>query len=391
MKKVGDNYTALNPNVTTEWDFNQQWREKLLTNIAAGTPPDVTYTNLMANSNLANDGALLPLDAYMVLTGLKREDFITAQWDASMWNGKLYACPGGADFLALFCNDDVMTAAGLDPTKPPTSAEELVGQSLAILQKDADGVITRMGWQPDAYQAKQWGFLFGGEWYDDKNQKVTADHPGNIEAFNWIKSYVDELDPDQFTAFNASMGEFYSPGNPFATGKLGFRYDGFWTYDPLDQYAPDIQYGVAFYPTRTGKPEERKDYWIQGWMVAMPANGTQSDAAWGFIKYGFVDEAWKTGCDTLNGNCVVAQMPQFTECLETKLGSDNRITPDLPVFSETGLAGTRFWPSMPVNALYDDEVTRAYDFVIRGEKAAEEALAEVTATVQAELDKVLQG
>ena len=389
MENVGVNYTATNPNVTVKWEFNQEWKAKLLTMIAAGTPPDMNYVNLMTNSSLANEGALLPLDSYMVLTGLKREDFITAQWDASMWDGKLYACPGGADFLALFYNEDVMVDAGLDPKKPPASADEFIQQSLAILQKDSSGTITRLGWSPDAYQYKQWGFLFGGEWYDYRNQKVTADNPANIEALNWIKSYVDKLDPDQLTAFTSSQPGFYSPGNTFATKKSGYQYDGFWAYDALDQYAPDIKYGVGFYPTKTGKPEERKDYWIQGWMVAMPANGKQPDATWDFLSYGFVDEAWKTGCDTLNGNCVIAQMPKFEECLATKLGPENRITPYLNVFADTGLIGTKFWPAMPVNALYDEEVTRAYDFVIRGEKTAEQALAEVNQTVQAELDKVL--
>jgi hypothetical protein len=36
-------------------------------------------------------------------------------------------------------------------------------------------------------------------------------------------------------------------------------------------------------------------------------------------------------------------------------------------------------------------MTRAYDFVVRGEKGAAEALQEVAATVQPELDKALQG
>ncbi len=390
MKKVGDNYTAVNPNVTVEWEFNQQWREKLLTGIASGSPADMTYTNLFANANLANDGALLPLDSYMVLTGLKREDFITAMWDASMWSGKLYACPGAADFLAMFCNDSMMADSGLDPMKPPTSAAELIDQSMAMMKKDSNGAITQLGWTPDVQQFQQWGFMFGGEWYIDATQKVTADDPANVEALNWIKSYADELDPNQLTAFNASLPDFYSPGNAFGSKKVGFRYDGFWAYDVLDQYAPDIDYSVAFYPTKDGTEAERVNYLLNGWMVAIPATSQQSDASWDFMKYGFVEEAWKMGCETLNGNCVVAQMPQFEACLADALGPDNRMTPYLPVFSQTGLVATKFWPAMPVNAMYNDEVVRAYDYVIRGEKTAEEALAEVTATVQAELDKVLK-
>lgn len=42
---------------------------------------------------------------------------------------------------------------------------------------------------------------------------------------------------------------------------------------------------------------------------------------------------------------------------------------------------------MSVNGFYYDEVVRIWDFVARGEKTPQEALDEVTATVQAELDK----
>ena len=51
-------------------------------------------------------------------------------------------------------------------------------------------------------------------------------------------------------------------------------------------------------------------------------------------------------------------------------------------------SATKFWPAIPVNQLLADEVDRAYDFVVRGEKGVEEALQEVNETVQVELDKI---
>ena len=103
-------------------------------------------------------------------------------------------------------------------------------------------------------------------------------------------------------AFTASLGDFWSPGNSFASKQTALRLDGYWTYDPLDAYAPDIDYGVGFWPTLNGTEEERKNYVIEGWMIGIPAGAPQPDGAWGFLKYGFVDNAWKMGCDTLNGN-----------------------------------------------------------------------------------------
>ena len=389
MTNIGTNYTADNPLATVEWTFNPEWKEKLLTSIAAGTAPDVAYTNYTAQASLANEGAFLPLDAYMVLTGLKREDFILSMYDQSVWNGKLYCLPGGADFVALYWNKDVFGDAGLDPEAPPATIDEMVEQSMQILEVDDTGAIERIGYSPGAGHLKYWSFIFGGEWYDAATQTVTAAHPKNVEALEWMKSYVDELDVDQLAAFQQALPGFYSPGNPFASKRMAMLLDGYWSYDPLDEYAPDIGYGAAFMPTLEGTPEERKNYVIEGWMVGIPAGAPEPDGAWGFVKYGFVDNAWKMGCDTVNGNCVLDQMAQFDECVIAALGEDNRMSPYFHVFSETGAAGEAFWPVMPANSFYYDEMVRAYDFVVRGEKGASEALEEVTAAVQAELDKAL--
>jgi hypothetical protein len=69
------------------------------------------------------------------------------------------------------------------------------------------------------------------------------------------------------------------------------------------------------------------------------------------------------------------------------MGEDNRMSPYLDTFTLTGEHGTKYWPAIEINAFYADEVNRIYDFVIRGEKTAEEGLNEVTVNVQAELDK----
>ena len=174
MTNLGTNYMEENPNVTVEWTFNPEWKQKLLTGIAAGTPPDVTYTNYTAQATLANDGAFLPLDAYMVLTGLKREDFILSMYDASVWNGKLYCLPGGADFIANYYNKDVFKEVGLDPESPPKTKDELVEQSLQILEVDSSGAIQRLGWSPSSWGFQQWAYIFGGNWYDYQTQTVTA-------------------------------------------------------------------------------------------------------------------------------------------------------------------------------------------------------------------------
>ena len=90
------------------------------------------------------------------------------------------------------------------------------------------------------------------------------------------------------------------------------------------------------------------------------------------MKYAFHDHAWEMGVKTLNGNCVLAQMKQFEEGFINAIGADNRMAPLFHIFSRDGRCRRRWlWPVMPVAARYSDEVYRAQDFAVRGERTAQ--------------------
>ena len=131
-----------------------------------------------------------------------------------------------------------------------------------------------------------------------------------------------------------------------------------------------------------------KNYLISGWVYGIPKNAKNPDAAWKFIKYAFIDNAAKMGYLTLNGPCIKKSFPAFEAGLKQQIGPQNRIVPYLDVFTKIGETGTKLWPVIPVNAFYNDELTRVYDFVMRGQKTPKDALDEVTKNVQAELDKL---
>jgi multiple sugar transport system substrate-binding protein len=308
-------------------------------------------------------------------------------YDACVWNGALYAIPGGADYIVLYWNKDVYRDAGLDPEQPPTSGDELMAHSEAILQKDADGNITRIGYIPDVDQYIQWVYMNDGRFYDEASQLVTANEAINVDTLQWLVDYINTVDVNKLAAFNESAPSYSQPGNPFATKQSAYLVSGFWAYDALNQFSPDIDYGVTFMPTATGAAEEREKYLIQGWMYAIPAGVNNVDASWNFIKYAFIDEAATMGVSTLNGPCVKKSFAAFEEGLRELMGPDDRLVPYLHVFTETGEAGTKHWPVMAVNSFYYDEVARIWDFATRNDMTPQEALDEVTQNVQSELEK----
>ncbi|MHB0878449.1 MAG: type 2 periplasmic-binding domain-containing protein [Anaerolineae bacterium] len=390
MKLIGDQYTEETGN-KINWSFNDQWQEKLLTSIAGGIPPDTCYTNWVGLPTLAFEGTMLALDDYFAQSGIKSTDFIKAMVDACVYEGKTYGIPGGADFLTLHYNKEVYTDVGLDPDQPPATIADWISHSEKIYKADSSGNFERMGMAPTDPGVPYTNALYGAQFYDPNSKKVTINSAENVEAFEWMIENSKRWDPEKVAAFTAGQPGYSQPNSGFATGKMTYMYNGYWTAEALDQYAPDLDYGIAFLPTVGGTEADRKYYVIQGWDYSIPQGSKQTDAAWTFLKYAFYDHAWEMGVKTINGCCVLAQMDQYNQGVQEWLGPDNRMTPYFDVFVQTGAAGTVYWPVMPVASRYWDELVRAQDFASRGEMTAQEALDECAKVVQDELDKAYQG
>lgn len=390
MTEIGKSFTAANPNITVDWNFDPEWTTKLTTLIAANTPPDATIMRPGTLASIGSKGALLELNDFVKAAGKTRDDFITPIYDSSMLNGKLYAIPGGADFICQFYSKDIYKDAGLDPEKPAVTTADFLEYAKQILKKDSAGDLQRIGYAPSAGHLVNWAFIHGGKFYDEGSGKITANDPANVAALEYMKEFVKLYDVNKLAAFNSQPGMFEA-GNPFSTKRLGSVMDGFWFYEAIDQHAPDLNYGVTWWPTLKDSDEDRKRYAISGWMYSLPKGAKDTDAAWKFVRYAFIDEAAKMGVDTLNGPCVRSALQPWVDGMTKKIGDKNRMAPYLHFFTDTGALATNFFPIIPVQSFYNDELNRVYDLVVRDQMTPQAGLDEVTKNVQAELDKARAG
>ncbi len=385
---IGTLFTEQNPDIVVEWEFVEDIHTTLLTRFAGGVAPDLALTYAVQANTLARLGTFESLNPYLEADNLDPADFVSALYQQGVYDGTLYALPGGADYFAMVYSKDIYREAGLDPEKPPVTLAEFMQYNEQILQKDANGNVTRLGYLPVSSHMPMWGYIFGGEWYDEENQKITANDPAIVEAFEWVYDYVKQMDYSQFATFSQRPGVF-EPGNPFASGQLAHFIEGFWVYDALDSNSPDVDYGVMLLPTLTGAEVERENYMVGGWLFGIPIGTENADEAWQFMKFAFIDEAARMGVDTLNGPAYLPAIPAWEQGLIDTLGEDNRMSPYFTVFGQIAGYANRAWPAIPVSAYYTDELARAFDAVMIGEKTPQAALDEVTNNVQAELDAAL--
>ncbi|MEM7033238.1 MAG: substrate-binding domain-containing protein, partial [Chloroflexota bacterium] len=123
--------------------------EKILTSIAAGTPPDgasnTQYLDFMARD------VLIPLDDWIAASSIVKEEFyLEGSWKDGQHQGTMYGVPANEGFLryALNYNSDMVAEAGLDPDSPPITWDELFDWHEALTEFDDAGNLIQIGLDP---------------------------------------------------------------------------------------------------------------------------------------------------------------------------------------------------------------------------------------------------
>ncbi|MGH2370995.1 MAG: extracellular solute-binding protein, partial [Chloroflexota bacterium] len=398
LQLMSREFEAKHPTITVTWTVLSGNRvEKLIAASAAGTPPDTHYINSGFSTSFAHKGLLHPLDAYFKATKLTRKDFVAAVYDQNVYKGTLYGVPGGSDWIALFYNKEVFAQAGLDPERPPRTFKEMAEVSATINQKDSSGEFTRIGnipGTPYGFSPRSAVYMYGGTLYDEANARFTLDHPKNVEAIEMLAAYARQIDYAKAQAFLQGKPNYRKAENVWYTNSAAFLHTGFWLYEEVDKYRPDLDYGAAWpVPGLTGTKAEMKNFVIGGWGHANPSGSRNHDEAWLFLRHFFIDNAAQMGYLSLNGPSVIGQLDLFKkELIQRTLKPDNRMAKHMDFLLEVARNGTH--PSAPPTILGTrpgDEFEKAVTAALLGQAPVREALTAANRTLQGELDQALRG
>jgi multiple sugar transport system substrate-binding protein len=228
---------------------------KLMAAIAGGNTPDVVVTSDYASAySLATQGAFLPLDDVLKKAGFDESKINPVFKDVMKYKGITYIFPQDSNVNLLYYNIDMVKEAGLDPSNPPKTIDEL--DQWAEKLAEVNGTkIDRLGFIPwidagdDPYM---WGYMFGANFYDVNTNKINLTD-GKMEAvLNWERTYAQKYNPERIKSFTSGFGGAFSPDHPFMTGKIAMTTNGNWFSNALRIYAPKINYGIAPLPAPEG-------------------------------------------------------------------------------------------------------------------------------------------
>lgn len=388
MVELSDAFTAdVAPNITVEWTFMPNVIQKLVASIAAGNPPDIAMVNDHEVPQLAAVESLNALDTYFEENGISKEGFIPFTWDSVIHEEMPYAIPGGVGALCLMYDKAVFREVGIDPDSLPDtpSWDQFVEWNKMLVKRDDNGGISRVGLVPDSGGFAQYAGVLGATYYNAEATQLTVNSPETVAALEkWAGLLPEGFSYDQVSTLMSTASS--DPQGDLAGGVVGFQQDGYWVFSAFDTYWPDLDYGIMKLPTPNGIQEEWSLYTGWAWHMAIPKGAEHPDEAWSFLKYGFWENAAMLA-DTLNWTCVLDEFDPFLERTGQLMGLENRMQPYLHHFAEAQYDAEYFVPNTAIAAKLKDAMAQAVDQVLRGERGAQEALDEVVAQLQPELDR----
>ncbi|MGH2330634.1 ABC transporter substrate-binding protein [Thermoanaerobacter mathranii] len=244
------------------------YMQKLQTELASNTAPDIFYLDSMPAPQLMSSGVLEPLDDYIKKYNVDVNDFEPALLSAFQWEGKTYGLPKDFNTLALFYNKDMFKAAGIN--EPPKTWEELRNVAKKLTKDGVKGLVLSADLARfDAFINQNGGSVY-------KDGKVTLNLPENAQALDF---YVSLITKDKVADTPQNMGEGWN-GDAFAAKKAAMAIEGGWMIPFLKEKAPDLNYGIAELPA--GKQKSTMAFTVA---YVMNKNSKHKDEAFKLIEF----------------------------------------------------------------------------------------------------------
>ena len=304
-----DAFTARHPDISVRLQAIQgtDWADffaKILTMVAAGTPPDVCV--------VATEGAQLfaerlaePLDEFIKRDAAQVQDYFDdvhpSLIEAFMYKGSFYQMPIDFNAANMYFNTGAMQRAGVSYPAADWTHEDFLTMARQMRQAAGSGFV------PFYWTNRLWGGIVpwlyindtsfltetkspGGEWLWDR---FYPDHKGEYSGgFLWEGSNASDpkvAEPFEFVRALVEEGLGTSPaqggGNElvgqFSGGSIGMTpAGGFWVQGLSEAGLTPQDYDVAYFPKwRT----QRHQFGAAGYAILKTSE--RKDEAWEWVKF----------------------------------------------------------------------------------------------------------
>lgn len=167
--------------------------DKLILALGTKSGPDVFQVPQTMIPELMAAGVLAPIPASVMTRAQAEELFVPWTIENLLHDDAIYGVPTDVQTLLLFINVDLAVEAGLDPSSPPATWDELKEWAVQATKKDAQGLVqggldTRYKWAVfNLFLAQALG---DKPVVDFAAKRVNYDGPEGLAAWNFIRDLM---------------------------------------------------------------------------------------------------------------------------------------------------------------------------------------------------------
>ncbi len=276
IRPVMNEYKKIKPEIVINYNHQSSvnYRTRVQTQVSTREDPDIF---LIHNSWLPmflrnNQLSSMPIDlmTYQEFS----QTFYPVAAESLTSNNQIYALPLEIDGLALFYNEDLLSAKNITV---PKTWQEFVEAATALTEQDQSGNIIVAGAAMGATgNVDHWQDILGLLFLQQPNANLEV--PANSAGAEVLKFYTNfMLDPRRKTwdlNMESSTQAFYS-------GRLAFYFAPSWRAHDLRVANPKLNFKTAPVPKLPNKVVN----WASFWGFAVSSRSNNQKESWEFLKF----------------------------------------------------------------------------------------------------------
>lgn len=348
LDKVIQDYNASQDayEVTAKYVPFADFKKQLSIGASADELPDIAILDSPDHASYATMGI------FEDLTGkFDVDNYYEGTVNSCTMDGKLYGVPFGANCLALYYNEDMLTEKGC---KVPTTWDELKETAEALTTDSVSGLaFSSVQNEEGTFNFMPWLWTTGASSYEMNSE-------GGIKSLTYVKDLVDSGVMSK-ECTNWTQGDVM---NQFISGNVAMMVNGPWQIPTMQKEAPDLNWKVTLIPR-----DSEYASCLGGENYAVIKDGN-TEGALDFLNYATSEEQVKY------------LMSEFGYISANRTIAENQFevdSPYQPFVEELNYAQPRGpladWPSV------SDAISLAYNEVMTGTATPEAAAEKAQTTI----------
>jgi multiple sugar transport system substrate-binding protein len=334
-----------------------EMQQQLVTDISAGTAPDISHMATRWMAGFAKDGALAPIEGLM--SDSFTQSFVPTFLDLQKQDGHTWGLPIAASARGLFINKELFAKAGI--AEAPKTWDETLAAAKKI--SALDDKIYGIGVQGHDLDTEGYWFYslwtHGGDIIGKDGKSGFASPQAVAATENYIRLIKEGVTQPGVTASSREDLQ-----NLFAAGKLGMVLSGPWLNKQLAEEASAIKYEISTIPAKTNQAT----YGVTDTISVLETSKNKEEAI-KFLEYVFNDE------NRLEFGKIEGFVPVLNSMAKEEFFTKD---PNMAIFLEMSSVA-RFAPLVPHWEEMADALKAGLSQAYSGDVTAEEALQKAAA------------